>query len=111
MFERSSNSLLCSNNSVINSSICIAAGDAEDDAFSLEDGEEQPAPKFMSIILTNLQINYEAWKAEVIPEDREEVELNEEEGKEQEEDEEEGQDKEQQENKEEEQEMKVCIIV
>ncbi len=49
-----------------------------DDAFALED-EIQPATKFMSIILTNLQINYEGWKAELPPEERVEEEAEEEE--------------------------------
>ena len=39
--------------------------------------EEGRDPKFMSIILTNLQINYEGWKAE-LPEDKEEEEEEEE---------------------------------
>ncbi len=43
--------------------------DIADDAFSMEAGRE--VTKFMSIILTNLQINYDGWKAELPPEDRE----------------------------------------
>ena len=37
----------------------------------MEEGEENTS-NFMSILLTNLQVNYEAWKAELPPEDQEE---------------------------------------
>lgn len=37
----------------------------------LESASEEGRPKFMSIILTNLQINYEGWKAELPPEEKE----------------------------------------
>ena len=43
--------------------------DIADDAFSME--TETASTKFMSIILTNLQINYDGWKAELPPEEEE----------------------------------------
>ena len=49
--------------------------DIADDAFAME-GEA--STKFMSIILTNLQTNYDGWKAELPPEDREEMKKKEE---------------------------------
>ena len=56
--------------------------DIADDAFSMEPEPETEAEaastKFMSIILTNLQINYDGWKAELPPEDGEEAKKKEE---------------------------------
>ena len=48
---------------------------------------EESTSNFMSILLTNLQVNYEAWKAELPPEDQEAEEAKEEEEEEEEEDE------------------------
>ena len=54
---------------------------ARDDSLEQEDIEDEacmigkvvtPAQNFMSIILTNLQINYEAWQAELPPDPKEE---------------------------------------
>lgn len=60
---------------------------ADDDTFGSE-SEGGPSSKFMSIILTNLQVNYDGWKAELPPEDKEEeVEEGKEEDKEEEENE------------------------
>ena len=43
------------------------------------DGEEEATQKFMSIILTNLHVNYEGWKAELPKEEGEEEEVKKEE--------------------------------
>ena len=45
-----------------------------DDGFSTEPEMEEET-HFMSILLTNLQINYDAWKAELPEEERKEEEL------------------------------------
>ena len=41
-----------------------------DDAFALE-AEQKTEKKFMSIILTNLHVNYEGWRAELPQEEKE----------------------------------------
>ncbi len=61
--------------------------DLGDDAFTIQD-ESEPRQKFMSILLTNLDVNYDGWRAE-LP-----IEEGENEG-----------------NKEEEEEEKVCYYV
>lgn len=49
----------------------MQSGDGvSEDVFGLESEEES---NFMSILLTNLQVNYEAWKAEIPPEPEEEI--------------------------------------
>ena len=59
-----------------------AADPENEDAFALgeEAEEESQGSKFMSLILTNLQVNFEGWKAELPPEPKPEQEEEEEEG-------------------------------
>jgi hypothetical protein len=63
---------------IIKWNLCVEAAalndsiqSGEDAAFGLEVEEET---NFMSILLTNLQINYEAWRAELPEEERKEEE-------------------------------------
>ena len=46
--------------------------DVGDDAFALDTKQESTSHKFMSLILTNLHINYEGWRAELPKEEDEE---------------------------------------
>ena len=63
----------CAGEASLSSSPLPLMGSDRDDASSLAEAEEQPTVKFMSIILTNLQINYDGWKAELPKEEEEEV--------------------------------------
>ena len=65
--------------------VCVCAGEASQSSSSLQldperdetfsvntEAGQEPEAKFMSIILTNLQVNYEGWKAELPKEEDEE---------------------------------------
>lgn len=57
----------------------MPGGPDRDGSFSLDidEADQDPDAKFMSIILTNLQINYDGWKAELPKEEEEEEEVKE----------------------------------
>ena len=64
----------------------IPSADDLDDAFAMErEARIESGTKFMSIILTNLQINYDGWKAELPPEETSKEEEEEEGAKKEEE--------------------------
>ncbi len=45
--------------------------DLGDDAFTIQE-ESKPPQKFMSLLLTNLDVNYDGWRAELPPEEGDE---------------------------------------